>query len=280
MTLLERPLAQRPLPSRPLPERPLPERPLPGRPLPGAAPAAAHFAPNATLAQRLEVNPTLAVFTVELDAPLAAYRAGQYVAVGLPDGERLLQRPYSIVDVSADGRAIELFVRRVTSGALTTRLWQVAAGERVRVGPPKGLFVAHPADERRLYVGSGTGLAPLLAMIAEWVAGGQDRPAALIHGVSYMADHHYAPRIAGWVAAGAPIDYRPTVSRPDDPANEGWSGRVGRTEQQLAELLSEPGFRPAGLAAYLCGNAAMIDACTALLRDAGVEAGAIRTERF
>jgi ferredoxin-NADP reductase len=128
-------------------------------------------------------------------------------------------------------------------------------------------------------VGSGTGVAPLLAMLADAAARRDGAPAVLIHGVSFYAELAYGQRIAAWVAGGLPVAYLPTVSRPHERRNEGWSGPIGRAETQLERLLvSEPAFRQA--TAYLCGNPDMIEACRRVFLVAGMAPRDIHAEQF
>ena len=222
----------------------------------------------------------MAEFVVVLDAPLAAYRSGQYVSLGVEHGGELVQRPYSIVSVGMSGTRVELLVRRLPDGRLSNLLWALAPGARLRVGPPRGLFVLDAHDARpRLMVGTGTGVAPLLAMLADSAARRDAAPNVLIHGVSYWVELAYGERIAGWAAAGLPIDYRPTVSRPHERRNSGWCGPVGRAETRLEELLADSPAARNGVA-YLCGNPDMIEACRRVLLAAGVAAADIRAEQF
>lgn len=262
-------------------QRPLPEA-RPGR-LHGLPPAlSARRAPaaNATLVAREELTGTLGVFTIVLDQPLVAFNPGQYVSVGVEHDGQLIQRPYSIVSLDAGRARVELFIRRLPDGRLSNLLWPLALGARVRVGQARGLFTLDAADRRpRLMVGTGTGLAPLLAMLADAAAREDHAPNVLIHGVSFHAELAFAERLGGWIAAGVPIDYRPTVSRPHERRNESWTGPTGRAEAQLARLLEEePLMRDA--TAYLCGNPEMIDACRATLLAAGFAPGDVRVEQF
>lgn len=257
-------------------------RPLPARPLP-PRPAALPVGPsaNATLAARRDVGRSAALLTVTLDAPLAGYRAGQYVALGLSDAPGAAQRPYSVVSAAAEGQAIELFVRLVPAGVLTPRLWQVRAGDRLHVGRPRGMFVFDDADWRRpLLVGAGTGIAPLLAMLEHAARQGERRSLTLVHGVSFADELVFGERLAAWRGMGLQLDYRPTVSRPADPANDGWRGRVGRAEAELEAALDEDGCNARTVVGYLCGNPHMVDACTRVLVGVGVPGEAIRAERF
>jgi ferredoxin-NADP reductase len=202
------------------------------------------------------------------------------VSLGVVVGGELVQRPYSVVSLTDGGRRVELFIRRLPDGRLSNLLWALAAGARVRVGPARGLFVLDVADPRpRLLIGTGTGLAPLLAMLADSDARGDTTPNVLVHGVSWFAELAYAARVREWLAGGLPVEYLPTVSRPHERRNSGWSGPVGRAETAVERLLvSRPALRES--TAYLCGNPDMIESCRAVLLAAGVAAADIRAEQF
>jgi len=257
-------------------------RPLPaprGRALPDR-PTRAAPEPNATLLQHIDFTESLADFHLQLDAPLAAFLPGQYVSVGVIDGADVVQRPYSVVSLDSSQRRIEFFVRRIPGGSLSSRFWDLPAGARVRVGPARGMFTTQPTDRRRLFVATGTGLAPFLAMLEASFASGDKVPTTLIHGASYADELAYADRLAGWVAGGLALDYRPTVSRSEDPRNGNWSGLIGRADAQLERALAEEALAPGETSVYLCGNPAMVDGCRRRLIDAGFSAAEIRAELF
>ncbi|HUP83796.1 MAG TPA: FAD-binding oxidoreductase, partial [Candidatus Limnocylindria bacterium] len=239
-------------------------------PIETVAPAKPALVPNATLLAREDVTESMAAFTFAVDSSLERYRPGQYVSLGVFDGSGWVQRPYSVVSVDGASDRVELFIRQVPGGALSPRLWSLPVGARVRVGPPKGLFVLDEDDQRpRLFIGTGTGLAPLLSMLDEMVSRADDIPSALVHGVSYRDELAYGYRIAAWMATGLPLLYRPCVSRPSDGRNEGWRGLTGRAEVAVARALEQ--MPPlAGGVAYLCGNPSMIEACSLVLRQAGM----------
>jgi ferredoxin-NADP reductase len=237
---------------------------------------------NATLAGRDDVTATLAVFVVVLDGPLASYRSGQYVSLGIVDDGELVQRPYSIVSLHDNGTRVELFVRRLPNGRFSNLLWRQPLGERVFVGPAKGLFTLDPEDRRpSLLVGTGTGVAPLVAMLESAMETPPRRPIVLVHGASFADELVFQDRIVSWVADGLSVDYRPTVSRPRVPRNLTWTGRTGRVDDQLATLLNDwRWLRAGGSVAYLCGNPDMVSTSSHVLRDAGFAPVDIHTELF
>ena len=77
--------------------------------------------------------------------------------------------------------------------------------------------------------------------------------------MSYADELGYRTILEDWQRTGAyPLLYLPTVSRPTDPRNAGWSGRTGRVETIIDAALDELGLGPADSIAYICGNPDMI----------------------
>jgi ferredoxin--NADP+ reductase len=258
--------------------------------VPALAPTPAarrELAPNASLVSRIDLTPSIARFVVRPDAGVPAFKPGQYFAVGLQVEGAPLQRPYSTASNAGETERLEFLIRRVPGGTFTPALWQTPVGGRVWLGPPKGLFTLRPGDERtHLFVSTGTGLAPFISMSeALLAADATDAGAAagpriaVIHGVSYVPELAYRDRLEGWAAAGRLI-YVPTVSRPADPANAGWTGATGRTEAILGGVCDDLGLDPAATVAYICGNPEMIDTAVDILHDRGFDDAAIVREHY
>lgn len=256
-------------------------RPLPIR-LPGSVAPRSPVPTNATVVGRCDFTESLASFTIALDSPLAPFQPGQYVSVGVADDGILVQRPYSVVSLTDGGRRVQLLVKRLSTGSFSPLLWRLTLGARVKVGPARGLFTLGPADlPGRVFVATGTGIAPFMAMLDELATSSDGVEAAtLIHAVSFADELAFDDRLRTWRSEGKTLDYRPTVSRPTDPRNAGWPGAIGRAETQLEAVLSEPGFDAAQAVFYLCGNPDMIETCSALLARASVPPDHVHCEHF
>jgi ferredoxin-NADP reductase len=193
----------------------------------------------------------------------------------------VIQRPYSTASDPADADAHEFLVRRVPGGTLTPQLWALPVGSRVRLGPPKGAFTLLPGDRRpHLFVATGTGIAPFLAMLRTLARRPDPPRAILIHGTAWVEDLVYRDEIAALAAGGLPVTYVPTISRPDDPANAGWRGRTGRAESVVVPVVRAAKLPPGGMSTYLCGNPGMVAAAEIALRDDGVAPDDIHAERY
>ena len=254
--------------------------------------------PNATLVSRVDLTPSIARFVVRPDAGVPAFKPGQYFALGLEVDGSLLQRPYSTASPAGAIEEVEFLIRRVSSGTFTPHLWDTAAGGRVWLGPPKGLFTLRPGDLRtHLFVSTGTGLAPFISMsealMRSGAAAGGDTPTAqsdgngpatrprivVIHGASYAAELAYRDELEAWSDTGR-LSYVPTVSRPADPANAGWPGATGRTEAILDRACDHLALDPNDTVAYICGNPEMIEPAAEILGRRGIPEPAIIREHY
>lgn len=237
---------------------------------------------NATLVERQDLTPDVTSLFVQPDIGGAGYAPGQYATLGLATGGALIQRPYSMAAPHAPDGAWEFHVRRVRGGALTERLWELSAGARLRLGAPRGRFTPDPLDQRsRLFAATGTGIAPFVAMIRDDLAAGRRRRTVVVHGVAHVDELGFADFLASLAAErGSGIRYVPTISRPADPRNSGWSGATGRAEAVLADRWDALGLDRARFVAYLCGNPGMVSAAQATLAARGVAPGDVRTESY
>jgi ferredoxin-NADP reductase len=239
------------------------------------------LADNAVLVARELLSPTVARLVVRPDAGVAPFTAGQYLALGVRVGDRVVQRPYSTASDPANADAHEFLVRHVPDGALTPHLWALPVGSRVRLGPPKGAFTLVADDERaHLFVATGTGLAPFLAMLRTLARRPSPPRTILVHGAARIEDLVCGDEIALLAAGTLPLTYVPTISRPDDPANRAWTGRTGRAEAVLPSVLGSAGLPSGGLSAYLCGNPGMVAAAEIALLAHGLAPEDIHAERY
>jgi ferredoxin/flavodoxin---NADP+ reductase len=229
-------------------------------PVPGIDPEAAQY--NARLVRREDETDSLAYFWVRFDGDPTPFEPGQYMTIGVMVDGKIVQRPYSVASAPAVAgeTGYEMYVRRVQGGTFTPTLFDLPVGHRMRMIGPKGKFTLLPDDDRiHIFISSGTGNAPFVAMMRQLLIDGRPRPAVLLNGVSYAHELGYRPLLEGWIASGEyPVTFVPTVSRPDDPSNASWMGRTGRVESILAPVLDELGLTRANSIAYICGNPDMI----------------------
>jgi ferredoxin--NADP+ reductase len=239
---------------------------------------------NARLVRREDLNESLAYFWVRFDGDPTPFDTGQYMTIGVMVDGKIVQRPYSVASAPAvagtDG--YEFYVRLVRGGTFTPLLWQLPVGHAMRMIGPKGKFTLRPDDDRtHLFISSGTGNAPFVAMMRQLLIEGRPRRVVFLSGVSHADELGYRELLEGWETSGAyPVTYLPTVSRPTDPRNHGWSGRTGRVEAILDPVLDELGLSAANSIAYICGNPDMILSAEATLLERGYPEDQVHKELY
>jgi len=238
---------------------------------------------NATLVRREDQHESLAYFVVRFDGEPTPFEPGQYMTIGVMVDGRIVQRPYSVASPpSRAGDGYEMYVRLVEGGTFTPLLWRLPVGHRMRMIGPKGKFTLEPDDDRiHLFISSGTGSAPFVAMMRQMLADGAPRRAVFLNGVSYERDLGYRGLLEDWERSGDyPVTFIPTVSRPGDPRNAGWTGRTRRVESIVAPVCAELGLTAANTIAYLCGNPDMILSAGATLLDLGFPEESVKKELY
>jgi len=219
------------------------------------------------------------VFAVLGDEPFR-YVAGQWVDLFTPTRSGLvMKRSYSIASAfgAAGPRRIELAVTR-TGGPASDALHALPVGARLDMDGPEGSFTraAAPKDRPALFVGAGTGLAPLRAMLQEELAdaveGDERPPLALLFGCRTEADILWGDELRAWERHPR-FSLHVTLSRP--PAT--WSGKRGYVQAHVGEVLAD---LPAALV-YVCGVSAMVEDVLAALRgELGVARERIYAEEY
>ena len=171
----------------------------------------------------------------------------------------------------------------LSTGRLDAAAVAARAGSRLRLGRPKGLFTADPAEVRRpVFVATGTGIAPLRSMLETRLREGSERPPVapvVVHGVARADELAYRGRLEALADQGR-ITYLPAVSRPGDPANAGSTVLTGRVASLLPGILAGIRADPARTIAYVCGNPGMTEAATAALTGWGMPDEAVRSEAY
>jgi CDP-4-dehydro-6-deoxyglucose reductase len=179
------------------------------------------------------------------------YRAGQYLEIILRDGRR---RAFSIANPPHDDALIELHVRRVPGGELTDRLIDQFQDRAIlRIQAPLGTFVLRERSTRPLiFVGGGTGFAPIKAMVEHALHVGVDRPMTLYWGARACRDLYLPDLPEQWAGAIPGFRYVPVLSEPDAE----WNGRAGFVHTAVVD--DHPDI--ADYDVYLSGPPVMVEA--------------------
>ena len=233
---------------------------------------------------RRDVTDELWVVRIRPEEPIA-FRAGQYVTVGLTAAEAVVERPYSVASSPREPE-LEFFLEIVRQGKLSPHLYQVPErGEVWLRKDAKGRlqFDTVSGHSNHFMVATVTGVAPFLSMIRELTAQADEgreisHRIALLDGASRSPELAYREELGGYARRHEWFEYIPTVSRAWlEPE---WQGEVGRCEDIVRKHLDRLGFAPQNTTAYLCGNPVMIDNVEGILKRFGFTRGPIREESY
>ncbi len=199
---------------------------------------------------------------------------GQSVRLGVGDASH----PYTIAS-APEAPHLEFCIELVPNGRLTPRLFALRPGDSVRLGSAaKGELVLDESVPDHLMFATVTGVAPFISMLRhELSAPRPGRRFMLVHGASLVAELLYREELESIVRALPDATYVPAVSRPDDPANRGWTGERGRLPSISERWADRFGLEPGSCRVYACGNPAMVEAIAAQFETPGVP---VSTESF
>ena len=211
----------------------------------------------ARVASLERVAPDVVLIKVQLPATVAfKYRAGQYVEFILRDGAR---RSYSMANAPehlGNPPMIELHLRHMPGGKFTDHVFGAMKEKEIlrMEGPLGSFFLREDSDKPIVLLASGTGFAPIKAIIEHMRSAGIARPALLYWGCRRKADLY----LHGWAqqaAASMPnLRYMPVLS--DAPPEDAWDGRTGFVHQAVMADLPDL----SGHEVYACGAPVMVEA--------------------
>lgn len=213
------------------------------------------------------------------------FQPGQYATFGVVDGDKLIERPYSIVSSPYEDQ-LEFFIELVPEGELTPRLHKLAVGaELVMRKVAKGRFTLDRKSGRTKHflVATVTGVAPYCSMARtlyrDWKEGKPvDVELFLVQGASRSWEFGYREEMER-IAAEVPwLKFIPTVSRPWE--DKEWKGEVGRCEDVLRKYADQFGLTAETSVGYLCGHPQMIENAKGILQRRGFPKEFLREEQY
>ncbi|MEF7614723.1 FAD-binding oxidoreductase [Aquincola sp. MAHUQ-54] len=199
------------------------------------------------------------------------YLAGQYIDVIGPDG---LRRAYSVANAPAGTAGpVELHVRAVEGGRMSDYWFNRAKqNDLLRIHGPLGtFFLREAADDDIVFLATGTGIAPVKAMLEQL---GKSRAAStprqrvtVYWGNRVPSDHYWQP-----ASEGLDVTFVPIASR----AAGDWQGARGHAQDVF--LTTKPDLSRTWV--YACGSNAMIEAAQRQLVAAGLPAKRFHSDAF
>ncbi len=196
------------------------------------------------------------VMIVKLQLPAnerLQYLAGQYLEFILKDGSR---RSYSMANAPHHEGPVELHIRHMQGGQFTDHVFG-ALKERDMLrfeGPLGTFFLREDSSKPIILLASGTGFAPIKAIIEHAQHRGIDRPMTLYWGARRQQDLYLYDLAEHWVREMPNLRFVPVLSEPD--ANDHWTGRTGFVHRAVSKDLPDL----SAYQVYACGAPVMVEA--------------------
>ncbi|MFZ2293604.1 MAG: CDP-6-deoxy-delta-3,4-glucoseen reductase [Polaromonas sp.] len=202
------------------------------------------------------------VMVIRLQLPasdMLKYHAGQYVEFLLRDGDR---RSYSMANAphtQADTPGVELHIRHMAGGKFTEHVFgAMKEKEILRIeGPYGSFFLREDSDKPMVMLASGTGFAPIKALIEHMKYKNITRPAVLYWGGRRPLDLYMNDWVQAQVAEMPNLQYIPVISNalPED----NWTGRTGFVHKAVLEDFADL----SGHQVYACGAPIVVESAKA-----------------
>ena len=194
---------------------------------------------------------------------------GQYIDI---IGPNALRRSYSLANASFANKALELHIRKVEGGAMS-HYWfnQAKPNDLLRLNGPMGTFFLREIEDMDLiFLATGTGIAPIKAMLASMdfishkkraktvtvLWGGRTDKDLYLNVADIPGDHTYIP----------------VRSRPDAD----WSGAIGYVQDVLLDIKRDLNHS----AIYACGSEKMIRSAKKCTVESGLPAKCFYSDAF
>jgi len=215
---------------------------------------------------------TATLFSLQLDAALRNFSAGQFIQVAMDIDNERVGRSYSLVN-APHARPLEIYFNEVPEGPLTPCLSVLEPGDQVWVSEKaSGLFTLDKVpDSRNLWLfATGTALGVYLSILDTDTPWQRFEKVFLVYGCRTAEELTYGERTRDYLNRhGDQFSFIPIVSRERTP--DALHGRVtGLLADGTLEGRADRRIDAESSHVMLCGNAAMIKDMRALLESRGL----------
>lgn len=179
------------------------------------------------------------------------FLAGQYIDILLKDQK---PRSFSLANAPHDDEFLELHIRNITGGAFTHYAFEVMKERDILrfTGPLGTFFLREDTEKPIVLVASGTGFAPIKAIVEHALHIGLKRPMHFYWGGRKLADLYLLDLARQWESKG--IKFTPVLS--EALPGDAWQGRTGFVHQAVLDDYSDLSKHEV----YACGAPVVVEA--------------------
>ena len=180
------------------------------------------------------------------------FLAGQYISVLLKDGTR---RDLSMANAPHDDEFVQLHLRNYGGPFSVHVFTRMKERDILRIEGPFGtFFLREDSNKPIILLASGTGFAPVKAIIEHALHIRNPRPMVMYWGARVRADLYMNELPERWASEHSNFKYVPVLSEP--LPEDRWNGRTGLVHE--AAMRDIPDM--SGHQVYACGAPVMVEA--------------------
>lgn len=206
-----------------------------------------------------------------------SYQAGQFVMLKANIEGEEVKRAYSIASAPPrdmkHAEYIELIIKHVPGGKMTNYLFSLEEGCILQLAGPYGSFILkEPIQEGDIFMATGSGIAPFMAMLRKVFRDHNPKEFYLFFGVRNMEEIIYADELFQWDKEYENFHLIVCLSQPED----GWNDEVGYVQDKLTTHIKNFNNKQA----YLCGLPMMLEQSRQRLIELGMKPENVFQEGF
>lgn len=215
-------------------------------------------------------------FTFELEKPLN-FTAGQFIMLNIPRNGILARRSYSIAsppnNTKAAKQTIDICLNYLPGGAASEFLFNLKDHETIEIDGPYGLFtVDKNLGKDKIFIATGTGVAPIRAIIHDLFEKGVKENITLLFGERTEEEILFRNEFEQLAKQNKNFKYIVTLSNP----HNNWKGEAGYIQTIMKKYINDI----KNTEFYICGLKEMVDDVKKELLSMGTDPRNIFTERF
>ena len=229
---------------------------------------------DATVTEIISLTSTVKHFVLQYDETAdSSFVAGQFMQVHLEKDGKPHKKPYSIASPPSLRKKIELCIKLVEGGFVSTWFFNLKEGDRIHTSVPYGVFtLQRPLADDLVFVATGTGIAPMRGFIKQLYEENCAKNIWLIFGNRYESDVLYLDEWREIEKKHSNFKFIPTVSRP-----EKWKGETAYVQDVVKRHFSG---NLKGKDFYGCGLVPMCKQLRQTLTEMGADRSQIHFELF
>ncbi len=204
------------------------------------------------------------------------YKSGQYISIKVTDKNSApCIRAYSIASApQKDRKSFSLCVKIIEGGRASNWFSSLKENDTIEFLGPFGEFVfTTPKNKEVVFVGTGTGIAPLKAILEETLSQKTTQKIHLIFGLRHVKDIFYKEIFENMAKNHPNFTFTFTLSKPENNSYKGLSGRVTPIVEKLEFSAKNTEF-------YICGLTDMVEDVTKVLKTKNVPEENVHLEKY